>query len=328
MIKRIFGIRKESFLKVYRGYGSEKSFVVIGHVSENFTRREITDKTPRLQNTLFFIRSYLSGPIAGKTVRVEFNGQQHSAVTSEDGFFEIAFTPQSLTLSEGSEWLMLDVALDESDQSIAAPVLIEGHGNTYGIISDIDDTVLISHVANKVKLLLNTFTKNYLTRRSFEHVSLWYHALMEGSDGVSTNPLFYVSSSHWNLYEFLKDFFDTNNLPKGPLMLKRFSGVRGLIKAAADHSHKQEKIEHLLETYPALQFILIGDSGQHDPTLYANIVEEFPNRIKAIYIRDVIPGRDPRIEEAQQRVGDRVPIISFEKTLDAMKDSQERGFIL
>jgi phosphatidate phosphatase APP1 len=325
MIKKLLGINKTPFLKVYRGYGSRESFVVMGHVSEDFVKRELAEKTSRLQNMLYFFRLYLSSPLRDQEVHVSFNSKTHTSQTNHDGFFHIEFTPHDLTLPQGSEWLELDVTLPETKQIVTASILIEGSGNTYGIISDVDDTVLISSARNKTKLLVNTVTKNYFTRESFEHVADWYQQLIRGSDGVSTNPIFYVSSSHWNLYEFLKEFLTRNKLPNGPLLLKRFSGFKHVIKTMSDHSHKQSKIEHLLETYSTLPFVLIGDSGQHDPTLYANIVEKHPHRIKAIYIRDVVPGKDPRIEEAQKRVGKAVPILSFDTTAEAIEDARKKG---
>ena len=101
-----------------------------------------------------------------------------------------------------------------------------------------------------------------------------------------------MSSSPWNLYDLLVDFLDLNGIPAGPLMLRDF-GLRYEPTAGSGHlGHKLKEMRQILQAYPQLQFILIGDSGQEDPEIYREVVKEFPGRILAIYIRDVqLPDR-------------------------------------
>jgi phosphatidate phosphatase APP1 len=106
-------------------------------------------------------------------------------------------------------------------------------------------------------------------------VGAFYRALHAG-----INPLFYVSKSPWNLYAPLVEFLDHQGLPAGPLVLRDF-GLR------MKKNHKTEAIEAILGTYPGLPFVLIGDSGEQDPEIYADIARRFPGRVRAIYIRSV-----------------------------------------
>jgi phosphatidate phosphatase APP1 len=107
--------------------------------------------------------------------------------------------------------------------------------------------------------------------------------LQLGQDGRSFNPIFYVSSSPWNIYDVLEDFLDVHGVPAGPLFLKDWS-----LSALNKHrAHKLEVIRTLLRTYPELPFVLIGDSGEEDPEIYRQAVVEHPGRIEAIFIRDV-----------------------------------------
>jgi phosphatidate phosphatase APP1 len=152
-------------------------------------------------------------------------------------------------------------------------------------------------------MLLMLARSNAHTRKPFKGVTAFYSALRDGVAGNEGNPVFYVSSSPWHLYTPLVDFFQAQGIPLGPLMLKEL-GVRALFGASRHHSHKLQNIERILQTYPELPFILIGDSGQQDPEIYKEIVERHPQRIRAIYIRNVNP--DPARIEALDKLIDEV----------------------
>lgn len=140
---------------------------------------------------------------------------------------------------------------------------------------------------------------NAHTRKPFKGVTAFYQALHGGSTGKESNPIFYVSSSPWHLYTPLVDFFKAQGIPLGPLILREL-GVKALLGSNRHYLHKLENIERILQTYPDLPFVLIGDSGQHDPEIYKEVVERHPNRIRAIYIRNVNP--DPARIEAIDRL--------------------------
>ena len=328
MLRRLLGINSQPHLRTYRGFGSEKTFKVFGHVSQDFKGRIQTEDSSVRQNILYFLRTYLARGISGEVVEVAFQNKTFSVTTGADGYFELTIHPHKFTLPEETEWITLPVMLVSTRQVVHTHVLIEGRSNTYGVISDIDDTVLVSNVANKIRLIFNTLTKNYFTRVPFDGAENWYQALVRGEDGQSTNPIFYVSSSHWNLYTFLKNFFIKNSLPEGPLLLKEFKSFRYLLKNMNDHGHKQRKIQLILDTYPDMQFVLIGDSSQHDPTLYASIALDNPGRIRSIYIRDVIPGRDPLVEDARALLQDSTPLFTFERSSEAQAMTDKRGTTL
>jgi phosphatidate phosphatase APP1 len=114
-------------------------------------------------------------------------------------------------------------------------------------------------------------------------VGAFYKALQRGKEGGSFNPIFYVSSSPWNIYDVLEDFLDVHGVPPGPLFLKDWSPT----VLGKHQDHKLGVIRRLLDTYPDLPFVLIGDSGEEDPEIYLQTVRERPGRIRAVYIRDV-----------------------------------------
>jgi len=128
-------------------------------------------------------------------------------------------------------------------------------------------------------MLLTVALSSARTRKPFAGVAAFYRALHRGGSS-SPNPFFYVSKSPWNLYAPLVEYLELQGLPAGPLILRDF-GWR------MPKQHKETAIADILATYPELPFVLIGDSGEHDPEIYAGIVRRFRDRIRAIYIRSV-----------------------------------------
>lgn len=132
-------------------------------------------------------------------------------------------------------------------------------------------------------------TKNVNKRHVFKEVVDHYRFLntLGRNDNKTNNAFFYVSSSEWNLYNFIIQFTKIHDFPKAVLKLKSIkSGIADfLFTGGGDHNHKFYKIKHLVEFYPELNFILLGDDSQQDPHIYEDICKTFPANISAVYIR-------------------------------------------
>lgn len=148
------------------------------------------------------------------------------------------------------------------------------------VISDIDDTIKISNVLDKKKLLKNVFVEPYQATKGMPAL---YQQLKE--KGAYFH---YVSSSPWQLFPNLKIFM-ASRYPKGTMTLRYFRLKDGsffnFLRSSQDY--KIKSISSIIKRYPKHQFILIGDSGEHDPEIYANIYQQFPNNIQSIWIRPV-----------------------------------------
>jgi phosphatidate phosphatase APP1 len=170
---------------------------------------------------------------------------------------------------------------------------------------------------------------NAKTRLPFAGVSEFYKALQLGRNGKRNNPFFYVSSSPWNTYDLLTDFLDFNQIPAGPLLLRDI-GFGGETKLRGGHmGHKFKEIQQILEAYPNLQFVLIGDSGQEDPKIYREVVKQFPGRILAIYIRDVqLPEREQvAVDVSKSLAEDKVEMVIVDNTVEAAEHAAKIGLI-
>ncbi|MDA8596906.1 DUF2183 domain-containing protein [Candidatus Pacebacteria bacterium] len=328
-LKILFGITSDPVIKPLRGFGSQEKVVVLGRVTENAPETIVDRRFSGVRNALATFRDYLADPIPEQSVTVTFAGTAVTVVTNESGIFEAQFTPAAAIETNQAEWSTAEAYLTEPEEktSVILEVLVEGKSNTYGIISDIDDTVLVSNATKKLKLIYMTMFKTAEKRSAFLGVAALYAAFREGEKGESTNPVFYVSSSHWNLFETLTAFFDINNLVKGPLLLKDNPGITRLLDGVGDHDHKRVKIEKVLAAYPSLPFVLSGDSGQHDAAIYADIAKRYPGRIKAIYIRDITVQEDQLVSKAQETLGKIVPLVVAKNSLLMADHAEKNGLI-
>ena len=228
-------------------------------------------------------------------------------------------------------WHSLDLALDLS-ASCAVPssvsqVFVPSPHAAFGVISDLDDTVLQSEVTTFVRAARLVLLENAHTRLPFPGVAAFYRALHQGVPGAPANPIFYVSSSPWNLYDVIVEFLDAREIPAGPMLLRDWDLTSAL---AGNVGHKSLLIREILDAYPWMKFILVGDSGQEDPEIYAKIVAEYPGRILAIYIRDVSRsvGRSESIALLAEQVAvAKSTLILAPDTLTVARHAAAQGWI-
>lgn len=292
-LKQLSGLLSPVEVLPYRGYGTPCILSLKGRVLEDkgITRSRVGDTAVNNLRNMF--RRFDSSEIPGARVRARLGGIEVTTRTDAEGFFEVRFE-LSEPLPGKTAWHQVELELLSprvrgQGKVEAAGLVLVPRDATFGVISDLDDTVVRSSATSFLKMVRMVLLENAHTRLPFEGVAEFYRALQRGpaEDGdTSWNPIFYVSSSPWNLYDVLEDFLDFRGVPAGPMFLKDWSPT----SVWSHRRHKLESIRGLLDTYPELPFVLIGDSGQSDPEIYRDIVREYPGRIEAIYIRDITPG--------------------------------------
>jgi phosphatidate phosphatase APP1 len=198
------------------------------------------------------------------------------------------------------------------------------------VISDLDDTVVQTGATSLLRMARTVFLSNARTRLPFPGVAAFYRALQHGAGESPFNPVFYVSSSPWNLHDLLTEFLVLRKIPLGPLMLRDW-GISAQEALPTGHAgHKLEAIRRILDLFPALPFLLIGDSGQEDPEIYHRVVHDHPDRILAVYIRNVTPR--PERAAAIRALAEEVEaagstLLLDDDTLGAARHAAERGWI-
>jgi len=333
-LRNRLGLYKPLQIVPYRSYGTVTRLYVKGRILAYKNITSAAENDTLLKNLLNMYRRFESDEVRDAVVEVTFNGQKIKTVTDREGYFTLNLEPQQ-PLELPDIWHEVELELLEASlSSFEAGVKTEAHvlvpppDAEYGIISDIDDTIVLTSATDLIQMSKHTFTNNARTRLPFAGVSAFYRSLQLGRNGKHNNPFFYVSSSPWNMYDLLHDFLDLNDLPAGPLLLRDF-GLKQNKFFGSDHmSHKFKEIQNILLTYPHLNFILIGDSGQEDPTIYREVINEFPGRIICSYIRDVnLPERAQIVTKIQEELAGNVEMVLVKDTAEAAQHAAENGYI-
>jgi len=317
----------------YRGYGSPSRAHVYGRVLEKRGVSVSTDADSTLRNLLNTLRRAESDPVPFARVSIGYANSVSEMNADDEGFFG-GWINVDPPLVEDSEWhryeTTLVAPLPSGSVKGVGEVLVPSPRARFGVISDIDDTVIQSRVSNFLQAARTVMLGNARTRLPFPGVAAFYRALRNGLAGDEKNPVFYVSSSPWNIYDVISEFMDLQQIPHGPLMLRDWDIGLGSLSSDRHFEHKGVAIKNIMQLYPGMQFILIGDTSQHDPEIYSRIVAEFPQRVKAIYIRDVT-GTAER-SAAVKKLADEVlaagsTLVLAEDTLGASRHAVEQGWI-
>jgi phosphatidate phosphatase APP1 len=328
--KRRYGLLGRFEIHPYRGHGTTDGRLFLkGRVlAEKVISRSAQDDT-LWKNLRNMVRRFGSDEVAGARVRATFRGAETTAVADGEGFFDVSIEAGS-PFDGATGWHDLELELLHPGSTGDGPVRSTGHAIVpsrarFGVISDLDDTVVLSSATNLLKMVWIVVRNNAHTRLPFAGVAALYEALRRGPDEGLENPIFYVSSSPWNLYDLLEDFLDVHGVPTGPLFLKDWSPTT----LGKHHDHKLGVIRTLLATYPELPFVLIGDSGEKDPEIYHQAVTEHPGRIEAIYIRDVTSAeRDAEVQEIAREVsGLGVTMVTVADSSKAAEHAASIGLI-
>lgn len=319
----------------YLGYGSRNFVKLKGRVIEDKGITPAKDTDRFWHNMLNMYRRFESDEVPHAKVMVNFNGLSQEVVADEEGYLEVNLDIGSSSM-EKTGWQSIELELLDPiiprDGKIRTEgqVLIVPSNAGFGVISDIDDTVVHTGVTSRLRLVYTIMFKNARTRLPLEGVAGFYRALQTGGKSGGSNPLFYVSSSPWNMYDLFREFFQLNRIPAGPMFLRDWGFERGSMIAVNNHDYKLGAISQLLDSYPDLKFILIGDSGEQDPEIYTEVILGRPQRILAAYIRSV--KRDERRYGEIRALAAQVEsagstMILAENTLRMSEHAAEHGWI-
>lgn len=310
----------------YLGYGSvhgaARVFARVLEVSE--------EPPPSVDDSVWvnFKRSYYqwkTSELPGRRVRITCGGRSVVVESDAEGYIDAWFDTPALD----GPWAPIAFSLPGADvgfspavpstpNAVEGRILVPPADTEFGIISDIDDTVLHTNVQDVVRMVTLSVFGNALTRMGYPNTSEWYRGIVKATAAAT----FYVSRSAWNLYPLLRGFIEHQNLPLGPLLLRDVGLARGKERK---RGHKYRRMCEILDMYPRMRFICIGDSGQRDAEIYASLVKSHPGRVAAIYIRDVGNPERRQIAEAACESAN-IPSLVFSNAMEAIEHSQRCGF--
>lgn len=329
---RLFHLHQGPSIKLYTGFGNKTSCVIYGHALFLSPLPRKTYRNFFVYNSIALLRLFMVRPMKHAKVKLIWENNVYETLTETDGFFSFEWQP-SHPLKPGSckvKVLLMaknadNIVASAADGEIIIPLL-----QSFAFISDIDDTFLISHSSNLRKRLFVLLTQNARSRRPFEGAVKHYQLLNGRDDGLnSTNAFFYVSSSEWNLYGYIREFVRMNKLPDGVFLLNHIKTFSKLFSTGqSNHDGKFSRITRIIEAFPKQKFILLGDDSQRDIYIYTSIVEHFPQNIYCIYLRKVYTSEKPQVRE-KQKIIEKAGVLFcyFAHSEEAILHSRQIGLI-
>jgi len=315
-------------LQLYRGYANEQELIVMGHVFKRTYDYDFQKKN--FKNARSIINLFRIKTLKNYDIYLKFGDKEIHTKTLDDGYFKFCIP---LEKESNFGWMEYEVILKYNTEIISSKgSFIRPHEGNLGIISDIDDTFLISHTQNFFKKIYILLFKNVNDRKIFKDVVPHYQALSSAgrNNKEEQNAFFYISSSEWNLYRFIVKFTKIHKLPRAVILLKDIK--RGItdffMSGRGNHNHKFDKIKHVLEFYPNLKYVLLGDDSQHDPFLYEQICKIFPVTVIAVYIRQTGKSEKAEVTKIMENMKSLdVAVCYFRDSSEAIMHSKSIGII-
>jgi phosphatidate phosphatase APP1 len=307
---RRIGKTEHPHIVPYRGYGNDARVLVIGRALRDPGLREAKATDSFWRNLVESYKRIETDELPGARIRVTYRALTQEIVADDEGFFRATIDLATPPPPDSGYWHDVKLELIEPTPlrgavAASAQTLVPPRDAEFGVISDLDDTVIQTGATDIVRMVRATLFGNARTRIPFAGVAAFYAALQRGGTGTAFNPIFYVSSSPWNLYDVIEQFLALQQIPMGPTLLRDWG--MSIDKIPLGHSgHKLASIRQIMGTYADQRFILIGDSGQEDPEIYREIVREYPQRILCCYIRNVTPfgSRGESLQQVAEEVAE------------------------
>lgn len=251
------------------------------------------------------LRRHSALAIVGTEVELRIGGHAATEVTDEHGFANFSLPVPGLKVGWHDAVATTTPIEDGESASGSGQVVKPSLRAPFLVISDIDDTILLTGLTEGLTMVTRTLLREANQRRAIPGMSSLYRGMVRG---VATKAgkhkpeptFFYVSTGSWSFYPLLEQFIGLRAFPQGPMFLTDWGPTeRYLRRSGAEH--KRTAIRRLLEAYPSMRFVLIGDSGQRDPLTYEEMAREFPGRVALIIIRQVGSDDEERNREVRER---------------------------
>jgi len=281
----------------YVGHGTAARAKVRARV---VLRRQDARRSGPLAVLLTNLAHYLTTEVAGEPVTVEMAGHAVRVAADGEGYADATLEPPGL--SPG--WHPVTFRLDGQARGVEGRVLVVDPAARIGVVSDIDDTIIQTGLTRLVEAVRTTLFVTEEARVPIAGAAELYRALVAGDGGRA--PVFYVSTGAWNLHAVLERFLARHNFPTGPLLMTDWGPGGSWLFREGSMLFKSRVITALIDEHPQLRWVLVGDSGQHDPEAYAAVIRARPGRVHAAYIREVpprLPARTARVHELAAEAG-------------------------
>jgi len=222
-------------------------------------------------------RSFFSIPVDDVEVIATIAGKEHRLPGERGGVIDARV---EVSLEPG--WHKISLATGD-EEPVAAQVFIVDPTIDFGIISDVDDTVMVTALPRPFLAAWNTFVLDEHARSPVPGIAVLYERLTRSNPG---SPVIYLSTGAWNVAPTLSRFLARNLYPKGALLLTDWGPTHDRWFRSG-REHKELSLERIAQEFPAMKWLLVGDDGQHDEEIYGTFAQRHPQNVAAIAIRQL-----------------------------------------
>lgn len=267
----------------YTGYGSTTQVRILARVmlAARALPGSRADRAARDGNqNIRGWRAFTSVPIPEREVDIEIGDARVRVKADRGGLVD---TTVEVDLEPG--WHTATIRASGTP-SAEAPLLVLPPDMEFGILSDIDDTVMVTALPRPLLAFWNAFVLNERARMATTGMAVLYERILRAHPGA---PAFYLSTGPWNAAPTLSRFLHRNLFPVGPLLLTDW-GLTEDRWFRSGREHKQDNLERLAREFPRMKWLLVGDNGQHDEAIYSDFAQRHPENVAAVAIRQLSVG--------------------------------------
>ena len=263
-------------ITAYTGYGAPGWCRVMARVV--LTR---VSATPKRREKVRGWRSFTNSPVNHAAVTIQIGDQVHETHSDRSGYVDARVSGD---LKPG--WTTVRLST-EGAEPVEAPVRVVDPGVRFGVISDIDDTVMVTALPRPLLAAWNTFVLDEHARNAVPGMAVLYERLVTANPGL---PVFYLSTGAWNVAPTLTRFLSRHLYPAGPLLLTDWGPTTDRWFRSGQE-HKRSTLRRLAAEFPDIRWLLIGDDGQHDQEIYSEFATAHPDNVAAVAIRRLSPAQ-------------------------------------
>ncbi|TPW92426.1 DUF2183 domain-containing protein, partial [Schumannella luteola] len=260
----------------FPGYGGDGWLRVLGRVVLVRPGRRAPDRYTSIRGW----RSFTSIPVRDAEIHVRAGGSEHVIHADRGGVID-----SRVEARIPAGWGSMLLTLEGSD-AIEAPVFVVDEDVDFGVVSDVDDTVMVTALPHPLLAAWNTFVLNEHARRPVPGMSVLYDRLTAAHPG---SPVIYLSTGAWNIVTTLDRFLSRHLFPRGTFLLTDWGPTTDRWFRSGQE-HKKASLARLAAEFPGVRWLLIGDDGQHDEERYREFADAHPGNVAAVAIRELTPG--------------------------------------
>lgn len=227
------------------------------------------------------ISAFFAVPQPGHEVKVSLGDGEATGRADRGGYFDIEVTGHGLRHG----WH--EATIEVGDITTVASIQVIGGHVRFGLVSDIDDTVLITALPRPMIAAWNTFVVRETVRREVPGMAALYRSLLARHEDA---PMFYLSTGAWNTQPVLTRFLRRYGYPRGTMLLTDW-GPTETSWFRSGRRHKRRYLRRLAREFPHVRWLLVGDDGQHDPMLYEEFALSYPENVAGVAIRELTPAQ-------------------------------------